>query len=420
MNKRLKLLPMKALSALSLVLGLAPISILMGRSVLPDCPLMWYLPLLFAFLWGVSGYMLPQRARLPFALVGCAMMAVGCAALLHPLPWKALLLLVPGWIVLLILPPAYARPIWDEWPLGLWVAGALFHLAGVLFSSREAFSGTAAPLSVACAAFAFLLLLTINRHNLFASMHGSQKAPASLRRRNLALVIVVFALALLAACWQALSAWLGGIVHAVWEAVKQGIAWLLSLFYREQEAAHGPMGGGSMDFSAFGEAAEPSVFAQFMEKVMIAVAAILVIVLAVFVCRFLYRRLRSLLRRLFAFLRRYADSTAVDYIDEAESTLHLDEKVQALKDQIKQRMTRAKRPAPWQELDGRGRVRRLYQQYLRRHPDAQGLTAHEALHQADTLSEDKADAFTALYDQARYSDHPIAAQEADHLREQLK
>lgn len=420
MNKRLKLLPMKALSALSLALCFAPVAVLLGRSVLPDCSLMWYLPLFFALLWGVFGYMLPQRARLPFALVGCSLLTAGCAALLHSLPWQALLLLVPCWVFLLLLPPAYARPIWDEWPLGLWVAGAIFHLTGVLLSSREAFSGTAAPLSAACAAFAFLLLLTINRHNLFASMHGSQKAPASLRRRNLALVVVVFALALLAACWQTLSVWLGGIVHAVWEAVKQGIAWLLSLFYREQEAAHGPMGGGSMDFSAFGEAAEPSAFAQFMEKVMMVIAAILLIILAFFVCRFLFRRLRSLLHRLLAFLRRYADSSAVDYVDEAESTLHLDEKVQSFKDQIKQRLTRAKRPAPWQELDGRGRVRRLYQQYLRRHPDVQGLTAREALHQADELSTEKADAFTVLYNQARYSDHPITAQEADQLRERLK
>lgn len=420
MNKRLNRLPLKALSALSLVLGLAPISILLGRSLLPDCSPMWYLPLLFAFLWGVSGYMLPQRARLPFALVGCALLIAGCAALQHHLSWQGLALLVPAWIVLLLLPPAYARPIWDEWPLGLWVAGALFHLTGVILSSREAFSGTAASLSVACAAFAFLLLLTINRHSLSMSMHGSQKAPASLRRRNLALVIVVFVLALLTACWQTLSAWLGSVLHAVWEAVKQGIAWLISLLYHEPEAAHGPMGGGSMDFSAFGEAAEPSAFAQFMEKVMMVIAAILVIVLAVFACRFLYRRLRSLLHRLLALLHRYADSTAVDYIDEAESTLHLDEKVQAFKDKIKRGLTRAQRPVPWQELDGRGRVRRLYQQYLRRHPDAQGLTAREALHQADTLSEEKADAFSALYDQARYSEHPIAAQEADHLREQLK
>lgn len=420
MNQRLKLLPMKALSALSLTLCFAPISILLGRSLLPDCSLMWYLPLLFAFLWGVSGYMLPQRARLPFALVGCAMLTAGCAALLHSLPWKALLLLVPGWIVLLLLPPAYARPLWDEWPLGLWVAGAIFHLTGVILSSREAFSGTAGSLSAACAAFAFLLLLTVNRHSLSMSMHGSQKAPAALRRRNLALVIAVFALALLTACWQTLSAWLGGIVHAVWEAVKQGIAWLINLLYRKPEASPGIMDGGSMDFSAFGEAAEPSAFAQFMEKVMMVIAAVLVIVLAVFACRFLYRRLRSLLRRFLAFLHRYADSSAVDYIDEAESTLHLDEKVQALKDRIKRGLTHATRPVPWQELDGRGRVRRLYQQYLRRHPDAQGLTAHEALHQADALSTENADAFSALYDQARYSDHPVDAREADQLRDRLK
>lgn len=420
MKERIRLLSMKALAALCLTLCVAPLNVLMGRRILPDWPMMWYLLPTLSLLWGVAGYLLPRKARLPFAMAGCALLAGGCILFLMPHGWQTLLLLVPCWTVLLLLPPAYARPIWDEWPPGLWTAGVFFHLTGQLLATRADYSGTAGALSVAGAAYALLLMITANRQNLHTSMHGNQKAPTALRRRNLALVLALFALAMLAACWQALSAWLNAVGHNMWQGVKRMIAWLMSLFLREEAVFQGGMGGGSMDLSALGEAVEPSAFARLMEKVAILLAAVALLALAFLAGRFLFRWLHKQLRGLLAHLRRYAASAGEAYVDEAESTLNLDERARALKEKLKRGFIRAPRRIPWQELDGRARVRRLYQQYLCRNPEAHSLTAREALEQTSAIPRADAGAFAALYERARYSDHSIDPQEADRLRERLK
>lgn len=420
MKERLKRLPLKALSAVSLALCFAPVNVLLGRRVLPACPAAWYLLPMLALVWGIAGYLLPARAHLPFALAGCALLAAGVAGWLLPSGWQTLLLLVPCWAVLLLLPPAYAREAWQEWPIGLWTAGVVLHLAGQVLASRPGYSGTAEALAAVCAAFAFLLLLTVNRQSLRVSVHGGQQTPVALRRRSLALMIAVFALALVIACWQALSDWLSRAGHAVLLAIGQAIAWLMHLFAQEESASMGGGGGGTPDLSALGEAAEPSALARLLEKIAMVLAVAVLLVLVCVVCRILLRKLRALVRRLGAFLRRYAAASCEEYVDEAESTLHLDEKTRALRNSLKRRLTRAPRQTPWQQLDGRARVRRLYQQYLHRHPDARRLTAREALHQADALPPQQASAFAELYEQARYSDHPIDPAAADGLRDTLK
>lgn len=416
MKDRLKRLPMKALAALSLALCLAPVSVLLGCHVLPEHPAAWYLPPLLALLWGVTGYLLPPRAHLPFALAGCALLAALCVAL--PGPWPRLLLLLPCWALLILLPPAYARLAWEEWPIGLWAAGVVLHLAGQVMAAQPRYAGASGALAALCAAFALLLMLTINRHNLWLSAHGTQQAPAALRWRNLLMVLVVFILALIIACQKALGAWLAAAGQAVLLAIGRAVAWLMSLFATEESAPMGGSGGG-MEGLALGEAAGPSPLALLLEKIAMVVAALALLALAIIACRLLFRKARALLRRLAAFLRRYAASSAEDYVDEAESILRLDERARALRASIRQRFTRAPRPTPWQQLDGRGRVRRLYQQYLRRHPDARLCTAREALRQPDAPPRQQADAFAALYEQARYSDHPIDTAAADSLRDAL-
>ena len=52
MKERLKRLPLKALSAVSLALCFAPVNVLLGRRVLPACPAAWYLlPMLALAVW---------------------------------------------------------------------------------------------------------------------------------------------------------------------------------------------------------------------------------------------------------------------------------------------------------------------------------------------------------------------------------
>ena len=118
-------------------------------------------------------------------------------------------------------------------------------------------------------------------------------------------------------------------------------------------------------------------------------------------------------------MRLYAAAANEDYVDEAESTLNWDEKTQSIQDWVKEKMQKAQKQPKWEELDGRGRVRRLYQQYIRRKPEAQGRTARETMLQDTRLSPSVAGKFSDLYERARYSDHDVSAQEADDLKKQL-
>ena len=76
--------------------------------------------------------------------------------------------------------------------------------------------------------------------------------------------------------------------------------------------------------------------------------------------------------------------------------------------------------APWETLDGGARVRRLYRRYARVQNASAGETAREALAQPSALGASTAAAFADLYDQARYSDHPIPESRADSLRQSLE
>ena len=78
------------------------------------------------------------------------------------------------------------------------------------------------------------------------------------------------------------------------------------------------------------------------------------------------------------------------------------------------------RQTKWEDLDGRGRIRRLYQQFLRRKPEEKNKTAREALKADKRLSGTQISSFTQLYEKARYSDHDISTQEADQLKSNIK
>ena len=410
--------PMKALAALALACGLFPVPVLLDRGLFPDNALLWWLPFALAYLWGVSGYLLPKKARLPWTAAGCILSVGLIWYFLAAHDIKNLLSALPCVALLILLPPAWARPVWEEWTPGWWFAGAVLHLAGQAFASRPAFSGTQALLMGVFLAYAFLTLMYLNRNGIRDGMHGAEKAPAPLRRRNTALVAGVFLIAAVLSAWGALAKGLG----IVWYYIRLGIAYAVSFLMRllpDMGPGSAGQGMGGMDFGGFEEASEPNAFALFMEKALRVLAAVILAVLVFLALRIILRKLRQLWRRLMERLRLYAAATNEDYVDEAESTLNWDEKTQSIQDWVKDAVRKTRKQPRWEELDGRARVRRLYQQYIRRRPEAQGRTVREALGQDTRLSPTAAGAFTDLYERARYSDHDVSTQEADRMRKEL-
>ena len=419
MKERLRILPMKILAAFSLLMGLFPAFILPGQYLMPNDPAIWYALPGIAFCFGILGYLFPGKLRMVFPILGGALLTAWMVSRLAAETWNQAFLLIPCWILLLFLPPAWGRPTWEEWHAGVWITGVVIHLIGQFLTGRGLISGPSAPLQISFALYTFLLVLTLNRRGLREGMHGAQKAPAALRHRNQWLITVLFILALLAAFWETLGIWVDRVWKAIVHAVGIAVNWLMQLL-PVQDTAGGGGGGGMGMLGGLAEDAEPSAFALFMEKVAYVLVVLILLAGLYFVIRILYKKLKILWKKLLERFRRYAASSGEDYVDEAESTLNLDEKAKVLKDRLQRVFSAQSRQPKWEELDGRGRVRRLYQQYLRRRPDQKALTVREAMRREKSVSPEGAQEFTELYEQARYSDHSISAQEADRLRGQIK
>lgn len=421
MKEKFSILPMKALAAFGLVLGLAPVHILLGRNFLPDDTILWYFLPACTLMWGMIGFLFSGIWRMFFQILGGLLLTAWGIWKLLPMGWTALFPLLPCWVVLLMLPPAWSRPTWQEWPVGLWTTGIFLHLFGHFLSGRPNFSGTAGALGVVSALYAFLMLMTLNRLGLREGMHGAQKAPVLMRRRNAALVIGLFVPALIAACWGPL----GALLDRAWNALKMFlaivVAWLMGLFSKKEEITPDAMpardGGGMFPLA---EDVEPSWLAQILEKVFYVLAAVILVIVLYFAARILYKKLKILFQKILARLRRYASASSEDYVDELESTLNLDEKSKAWRDKLQKAFIRHPKPIPWNDLDGRGRIRRLYQQFLQKKPDLSPMTAREALKQEKWMPADRAAAFAELYERARYSDHEITVQEAEQMKKSMK
>lgn len=418
MKDRLRVLPMKMLAALCLVMGGIPASVLLGRLFAPEAPYLWLLLPFLTWAWGCAGYLLPAKGRLPFALLGCGLLLAWGVLFQWPVDPRRLLLLLPCVGLLLALPPAWSRPVWDEWPIGAWLGGVVLHLFGQTASGWPVFSGVRPFLLPCFAVYAFLYVLCLNRQSLTEGMHGAGKAPAAIRQRNTVLAAVFFLIALVASCWRPLAEW----VEAAWVFIRGLIAGIVEFLIRlmpERNAMSGGSGGDMSSLLGGLDESEPSALALFFEKVFQIAALLILLALVFFAARALVKGIKKLVKRWMAYLRRYAADSGEDYIDETESTVNWDERTQTIRDQVLN-VFRREKPERWESLNGRERVRYLYRQFLRRRPEAKNKTAREALSAEKTYTQNQARAFTDLYEQARYSERDISEGEADKLRQTIK
>jgi len=151
------------------------------------------------------------------------------------------------------------------------------------------------------------------------------------------------------------------------------------------------------------EAAEPSAFAKLMEKIVMVVAAVAIIALALWVGRFLWRRLRVLLRRLWALLQRYTLAASEDYVDEVSDTRESgDDSLSRRRRSLRRKL----RQVNEESLSPAARIRYRYQRLLwKRLEWGPGTTARENLPEETAI----------LYEKARYSSAEPSAEEAEHF-----
>lgn len=351
--------------------------------------------------------LLPGKWRLAVALPGLiALVAASSYALLAETPGVRILL--PALYAGLLL---FTLPIagWErgrELPMVFPAIGICAHLlAQFLFFVNPSKIQLIPPLLwISFVIFLLLFMLSMNRQSISSAMPDQHTIPVSIRRRNRLLTWIMLGLVLLVSLIPAL----GKAAQWVMEKIKRFITFIVELIlklFATQETS-GSSGGSSEDMFAGLGTAETSMFAKILEKIFVFIAAVALVLIALWVLRFLWRKLKQLAIYLYGQLRHYASSASEDYVDELEDTRSEGEGRVSFAQQILRRRN-AKRSL--KDLPPREQIRMRYSMLRGKHPEwEQSATARE------TLNESSA----SLYEKARYSSHDVTVQDSQAFAEQ--
>ncbi|MBR6027602.1 MAG: hypothetical protein IKP40_00820 [Clostridia bacterium] len=383
---------------LTLYLSVFPVlMILSGLLKLPPlCPAAAALMLAAA---AVACFAVPGKFRVA---LGIALMAILAVPLWLLNGWMAALLAAAAAILLLISLPMAAWPrersLNSAWLICGLVGYAVVQTVSALpISQAESSFQSYRPLNTA----AFLLFLAVllwylNSDALTAAAHQKHQAPENVRRRNRLLTALLFGLVLLISLIPQVIQALTDLANLALDLLRRAVRFLISLLPEAREAGAGAGGGGMGGMMDLGEATEPSAIAVFLEKALMVLTAAFMIALVCFALYKIGKALRVRIRQLMALLASRYQAATEDYVDEIANTRDGEAEISR---RLSLRRKRKRRPA-----DARERLRYAYERVLRRHPEwAAGATARE------TLEEDAA----GLYEQARYSEHPVTEEDAE-------
>lgn len=340
---------------------------------------------------------LPGRRQ----LIAAALCSAALLALAPQL--RASLLLCAACIVTLFAALRFSRSTLHTTPPVFYLCGVLSHvLTQVILRSssvgKGVFSRLVMPLSALSLLYLTLLLLTFNGISLDNATLGRHRLPASVRRINALLTLLFLALALMMASAPTI---VSGVI-TLWHALRSALAYLNDLLMRLLPVAQDMGGGGVLPptgmIPGLAPIEEPSLFAIVLERIATVLTTIVVIIGSALLIYRLFQLLKVVLRRLISRLHSYVLIVSDDYVDEVSDTREEDgEHTVNLRPRI------LRRAAAYEKTPA-GMIRARYAQLLKKHPQwAQSSTARE------NLPTDSA----ALYERARYSEHPIAKEDAD-------
>jgi len=400
----------KCLAAGMLWLSIAPVYLLPCEAFLPaDGWMVVFLPLK-ALLLTVGAGCVTGRLRRP--LFGLAIVFAAALAGVWFLPQRPLwlLLFAPTLAAMLFFMPAMGRPPRLEWTATLAGAGIGLYLAASMLARMDIFAGAGRTLSWFFSAYLVACAFFINR---IAVLQAAGRAGAAgLIGRNRCLLALCCLIAVPVANLKAVSAgvkaavvWVVGVIAAV-------LRFISGLFIETDMDTAGTMG--TMPVT---ESGEPGAVSRVLETVLTVLAVALMTALLLFALYHAARALVRLARMLWQRLLAYTKTLGEGYEDRSEALFHWGDVGRVVKAQWAKRGPQS-RPVPWARLSAGEKVRRVYALLLARvQKPNPALTARETLAGGGLgLTGPTAAQLAALYDEARYSGHPVGEAAAEALR----
>lgn len=299
----------------------------------------------------------------------------------------------------------------EEYPPTIWYIGVLLHALRLFLLRGEYFAGAAQPFKATALLYFAFIIPALNEVALSQGMAGDKRPTRLMRLRNrvragaLALALVI------ASNLDGIRRAAEAVLDFVWRVVEA----ILDLLLRDRPAEYAQSGpGGGLDLSALADGnAQTPLFWRILEKIMYAVAILMLLALCVLIVKNLAKVIVRAARLLWAQLRRYANQVSDAYEDTVESLVDWGEMRRTV---FKRREKRVK-PAPidWTSLSPRESVRMRYKVLRGQARAAAHQTARQVLQQ-ERAPEQAAD----LYERARYSSAEVSAADAEKMKELLR
>ena len=394
---------------LMVAFGTMPVGLVLFSYYMPQMlPLVWAWPLGYLLLDALSTR-IPGKWRIAYGF------------------FEAALLVCSGWYVsrftenrqVLILPGMYCVAL--LWGLALsaedrndrigplwYVLGIAVHLFAQLmqYSARILENPALDPVrpwnAVSFFAFAILCLITLNQANLKFSTGGRQNASRIMQRKNLLMVLGLFAIALLISSIPALINGAGKLLE--WIVI--AILWLITRFGSQESGGSAEGQGGDMGEMML-PGAEKVVNSPMWLKILLTVI-VLALVAAVlgYAVYFFARKLVVFVKFLSRISGKYLHAISEDYVDEITDTREGRENLSKAKNRKTRLSALDERRLPPDQ-----RIRYRFKRLLRKHPEWEsGATAREKL---------PAEA-APIYERVRYSPHPVTEEDAQRFAAETK
>lgn len=396
---------------LIIVLGTIPfILVLFGHKGASLLTYIWIYPAVYMLL-SLLCFHIPGRWRLACSIVICLAALAASIVLPENHQLLAAILGTVFYSVLFLWTLPMAAWSASQEISGLWVtAGIIFHLIGQFYLYMDKLSRENRLVSVSgwmiasLFAFVFLTMISMNRRSLIQASGKRQKASVAMGRKNKVMILVLFAISLLAAVAPSMWLWIKAAILWAWDKILR----LVELIAGESsgEAAEVPPTEGS-PFSQIPGGEEAGAFALLTQNIVMVVGGIIAAVLIGYLLLRFSRFVTRILRRLFALLVRYAASAAEDYEDEITTTREQESVYARVRQYFSQRVSLQQERMMLPDE----RVRYRYKRMALRHNEWDpGSTARE------NLPVELAD----IYERARYSGSVPTADEAEFFAEKSR